>query len=504
VLAIAKTFAIVGVEARAVDAEVDIQRGLPAFSVVGLPDAAVRESRERVRAAIVNSGLDFPQKRITVSLAPSDLRKAGPGFDLAIAAAILVASDQLPAAILGEWVLAGELALDGSLRRVRGALAIAEAARSCGARGVALPSANAAEAAMIDGVEVAPLDALITLAALARGELEQQTSPGVVPEHGPPGATPGPDIGELRGQSGLRRGLEVAAAGGHSMLIVGPPGAGKSMAARRLPSILPPLAPQELIDVVRVAGIAGLPAAPGPQPPSRPFRAPHHTISAAGLIGGGSPPRPGEVSLAHRGVLFLDELAEFSRPALEALRQPLEDAEVTIARASGALRFPAAVQLLAAANPCPCGRGEDDPRCSCSAERVRAYRARLSGALADRIDLTLRIEQPEAEAMASDQPEGSDEVRARVLAARARQAKRLGESVTNAAAPDATLRAKTKLSEEAAEALRAGQRLHALSGRGWTRTLRIAGTVADLDDAAQVEAAHIHEALALRVRAGVT
>jgi magnesium chelatase family protein len=499
-LAVAKTFSIVGVEARPVDAEVDIHRGLPAFSIVGLPDAAVRESRERVRAAIVNSGLDFPLKRITVSLAPSDLRKAGPGFDLAIAAAILAASDQLPSRWLEKWTLAGELALDGSLRPVRGALAMAEAARATGAGGIALPSANLGEARMIDGIEIAPLRALGSLAGLARGEIE----PGVAEEPACPDAesapTVVPGLADLRGQPSLRRALEVAAAGGHSMLIVGPPGAGKSMAARRLPSILPPLEQNELIDVVRVAGVAGIAAAP--RRPQRPFRAPHHTISAAGLIGGGSPPRPGEVSLAHRGVLFLDELAEFNRAALEALRQPLEDAEVTIARASGALRFPAAVQLIAAANPCPCGRGEDDPRCSCGPDRIRRYRARLSGALADRIDLTLRIEQPSGRSMATDSPEGSEPIRRRVLEARRRQRERYGGGAGNATVADEVLRRTARLTAEGTEQLERGQRRHALSGRGWTRALRVARTIADLFGVQEVEAEHVHEALALRVRSG--
>lgn len=499
-LATAKTFAIVGVEARPVDAEVDIHRGLPAFSIVGLPDAAVRESRERVRAAIVNSGLEFPLKRITVSLAPSDLRKAGPGFDLAIAAAVLAASDQLPSSWLKEWTLAGELALDGALRPVRGALAMAEAARATGAAGIALPAANAGEGRMIDGVGIAPLRTLGSLVGLARGEIEPEPPGPTAPTDAGPRDPAAPEIADLRGQPGLRRGLEVAAAGGHSMLIVGPPGAGKSMAARRLPSILPPLEPDELIDVVRVAGVAGL--ADGSRPPQRPFRAPHHTISAAGLIGGGSPPRPGEVSLAHRGVLFLDELAEFNRAALEALRQPLEDAEVTIARASGALRFPAAVQLIAAANPCPCGRGEDDPRCTCAPDRIRRYRARLSGALADRIDLTLRIEQPSGEAMSVDSPEGSDAIRERVMAARRRQRERYGEGASNATVPDGVLRETAGLTTAGAEELGRGQRRHALSGRGWTRALRVARTAADLAGAGTVEAEHVHEALALRVRSG--
>ncbi len=497
-LAVARTFAIVGVDAVPVDAEVDINRGLPSFSVVGLPDAAVRESRERVRAAIVNCGFEFPLRRITVSLAPSDLRKAGPGFDLAIAAAILVASGQLPATLLRDWALAGELALDGRLRSVRGALAMADAARSNGAPGIAVPAVDHAEAALIDGIGVAPLDSLSGLAALARGEIADPGPDG--PEGELERPDPGqPDLAELRGQPALRRGLEIAAAGGHSLLVVGPPGSGKSLAARRLPSILPPLGAAEAIEVARVAGVAGATRTRRSRL-VRPFRAPHHTISPAGLVGGGTPPRPGEISLAHRGVLFLDEIAEFPRAALEALRQPLESGEVTIARARGALRFPARFQLIAAANPCPCGRGESDPRCSCSPEQVRRYGARLSGALADRIDITLSLGQPDADALAGDRPEGSAAVRGRVIAVRERQAARLGDGRTNADCDGDELRRTAALDRDGLRAMRLAQRRYALSGRGWARTLRVARTFADADVSDGVGEQHVLAALSMRDR----
>jgi magnesium chelatase family protein len=484
---------MVGVEAVGVDVEVDINRGLPAFSVVGLPDAAVREARERVRAAISNSGFDFPLKRITVSLAPSDLRKAGPGFDLAIAAAILAASDQLPRGLLERWALAGELALDGGLRPVRGALAMSEAARHGTQRGIALPETNAPEAALVSGVELAPLAALGSLRELAAGAIPE--APAVSLRRDP--APDLPDLADLRGQVALRRALEIAAAGGHSLLVVGPPGAGKSLAARRLPSILPPLTEAELIEVARIAGAAG--TDPQPRTLQRPFRAPHHTISPAGLVGGGTPPRPGEITLAHRGVLFLDELAEFPRASLEALRQPLENGEVTIARARGALRFPASFQLIGAANPCPCGHGEDSPGCRCTPEACRRYARKLSGALADRIDLSLRVAQPTAAALGGDLQERSASVRERVAAARERQRSRFGAALTNGNAPEPQLRETVQLTREGRRELERGQSRLGLSGRGWTRALRVARTCADLEGRDEVGADHLAEALSMRV-----
>jgi magnesium chelatase family protein len=495
VLARTRTLAISGVEAVPVDAEIDIHRGLPAFTIVGLPDAAVRESRERVRAALVNSGFEFPLQRITANLAPADLRKAGPGYDLAIAAAILVASDQLAAAPLEGWWLAGELALDGGIRPLPGALAMAERVEREGGRGLALPVANAAEAGLIEGPAIAALGSLADLRTLAAGEIPPAPTPAT--------ARPGralPDLADLKGQPGLRRGLEIAAAGGHAALVIGPPGAGKSLAARRLPSILPPLSRREAIEVTRIAGIAGRPGADGALAP-RPFRAPHHTASVAALVGGGAGcPHPGEVTLASRGVLFLDELGEFSRASLEALRQPIEDGAVTISRARGATTLPAAFQLFAAANPCPCGHGEDSARCSCTAERIRAYAARLSGALADRIDLVLAVEQPSAPALAGDPGETSAEVAARVLDAREAQRERLGEDRVNASMTDAEIAASTALDDGARSALVSGHGRHGLSGRGWNRVIKVARTCADLAGSHAVGADHVAEALSLRRR----
>lgn len=498
-LARTRTFAIQGVDAVPVDVEVDIHRGLPAFSVVGLPDAAVRESRERVRAAIVNSGFDFPLQRITASLAPADLRKAGPGFDLAIAAALLSASGQVPADSLAAWWLAGELALDGTIRGLSGVLAMAEriAHPATGEpAGLAVAAANAGEAGLVPGPEVAALRSLRDLVALARGELPPVAPPDASPA---PDRSAVPDLADLRGQTGLRYGLEIAAAGGHGLLVVGPPGAGKSLGLRRLPSLLPPLSRREAIEVTKIASIAGRPPRDGTLV-GRPFRAPHHTISTAGLVGGGSPARPGEITLAHRGVLFLDELGEFSRASLEALRQPLEEGRVTIARARGSLTLPARFQICAAANPCPCGHGEGSERCSCTPERIRAYAARLSGALADRFDILQAVEQPSAAELAGDPGESSAAVAARVVAARERQAFRLGVGRTNASMSETELIEHARPDEAGLATLRAGYGELALSGRGWSRVLKVARTIADLAGTTVVGHEQVETALGMRRR----
>ena len=497
-LAKARTFTLVGVGAVEVAVEVDVQRGLPAFSLVGLPDAAVRESRERVRAALTNCGFEFPLQRIIASLAPADLRKAGPGLDLAIAAALIAASGRLPAEALERWCLAGELALDGALRPVPGVLAMAEQARRAGAGGIAVAAANGAEAALVEGIEVAPLRSITELAALAAGELPpfEGTPP---PSRNGSGPEYLPDLADLRGQPGLRRVLEIAAAGGHSLLMTGPPGAGKSLAARRLPSLLPPLTRAEAIEVTRIASVCGHPPPPGSLSP-RPFRAPHHTVSTAGLVGGGSPPRPGEATLAHGGVLFLDELGEFTRPALEALRQPLEEGTVTVVRARHSIELPCRFMLVAAANPCPCGRGEESAECTCTPQRARGYRAKLSGALADRIDLTIRIGQPGAEAMGGAAGETSGAVRERVIAARERQAERLGEGRVNAGMTSAETRRHCRLGADGNRLLEQGHASFGLSGRGHERVLRVARTIADLAGADRISSDALTEALAQRRR----
>jgi magnesium chelatase family protein len=492
-LATAQTFTLDGISARPVRVEVDVHRGLPAFSVVGLPDTAVREARERVRAAIVNCDFEFPLQRIVANLAPASLRKAGPGLDLAIAVALLTASGQLE--LGGQLAMVGELALDGSVRPVPGVLAIAEAARERGAEAIIVPAENGPEAALAGDIGVICLESLSQVESLAAGEWEPARPQPMPLRLG--AAESGPDLADLRGQRHLRYALEVAAAGGHSMLMVGPPGAGKSLAASRLPSILPPLAAIEALEVARIASACGRLGEDGPG--GRPFRSPHHTISPAGLVGGGNPPSPGEATLAHRGVLFLDELCEFRRDTLEALRGPLETGWVSIARAGSWRRLPCRFMLVAAANPCPCGRGEADPECSCAPLAVRRYQARLSGALADRIDVLAAIRQPSAAEIAGPPGEASAAVRERVDAARQRQGHRLGPGRCNAEMTPAEVR-ECALDEGAAALLADVYARHRLSGRAHDRVLRLAQTVADLAGSGTIMREQMAQALQLRRR----
>lgn len=493
--------ALLGLDTATVEVEVDLRPGLPGFSVVGLPDAAVQEARERVRSGLVNQAFALPALRIVANLAPAHLRKAGPQYDLPVALTILSASGQVRPGVLAGTGALGELALDGALRPVAGALAMAEHAARRGWRRLVVPHANAGEASLVPGIQVLGARTLRHAVDI----LEQRARPSGQPVAAADllaATDPGchADLADVRGQGDARRALEVAAAGGHSLLMIGPPGGGKTMLARRLPGIMPALTVDEALALTRVHSAAGLLAPGQALVTQRPFRAPHHTISAPGLVGGGRVPRPGEITLAHLGVLFLDEVCAFAPAALDALRQPLEEGCIDITRAQGTARFPAEPLLVCAGNPCPCGHAGDPQRaCTCAPAAAEAYRARISGPVADRIDLRVDMPRLQRAEMLDDraQAEDSATVRARVQAARAAQRSR-GQGAPNARLGASRAREVADLDREGRTLLGTAIDRLGLTARGCDRVIRVARTIADVGGSSRVEPAHLAEALRYR------
>ena len=497
--------AVVGLDGALVEVEVDLANGMPQFFIVGLPDTAVQEAKERVRAAIRNSGFQFPAKRITVNMAPADLRKEGPSYDLPIAIGILLASEQVVGKT-DDAVFLGELSLDGQVRHAHGILPMVALAREHGKSTVYVPEADAREAALLDGVRAVPAATLAGLAGHLNGYAAIAALEGAFPQVEPDTSFTGSDFAQVRGQEHVKRALKGAAAGGHNVLMIGPPGAGKTLLARALPSILPRLSPDEAIEVTKIYSVAGMLPPETPLLTRRPFRAPHHTISNVALVGGGRFPRPGEVSLSHRGVLFMDELPEFGMPVLEVLRQPLEDRIVTISRAQGSVTFPANFMMIAAMNPCPCGFNGDPTReCTCSDGLVMRYQKRISGPLLDRIDVFVDVPRVEYEKLAGDgDAEPSAAVAGRVRAARVLQVERFGGGRTksNAEMSPTEVREHCQgaLAPQAGSLLRVAMQQFSLSARAFHRILKLARTIADLAGSEGIATAHLAEAIQYRQR----
>lgn len=494
--------ALHGVDGKTIEVEIDISHGLPAYNTVGLPEAAVRESRERVRSALKNSGYRFPDDRITVNLAPADIRKEGTGFDLPIAIGILLATGIIREKNLDEYMVMGELSLDGSVKPIKGALSMTAAAKEKNFRGVVVPASNAREAAVVEGLDIIPVSFLHEVVDHFNGDKIINPAEDILTRSSACEHDIDLDFSEVMGQENARRAVEIAAAGNHNIVMSGPPGSGKTMMARRIPGILPSLLFDEALETTKIHSVAGLLDAESGLVTRRPYRNPHHTISDAGLIGGGTNPKPGEVSLAHNGVLFLDEMPEFKKAVLEMLRQPLEDRRVTISRAMATITYPSSFMLVAAMNPCPCGYlGDPVHECKCGQAQISRYKSKISGPLMDRIDIQVEVPQVNYKSLMSDKKaEGSPEIRSRVEAARKIQSKRFSKTKikTNAEMGSRHIKAFCSIDASITSFLEKASEKLGLSARGVSRILKIARTIADLEASPDIAHHHVAEAIQLR------